>query len=137
MKIVRRIISIMCALTMMVTVFSSCKKQEENASEEAKILVNRRMVEKLREPKRASAKRPMEQSESFLERIGEFFSAMSQTRKRTMAGMAAAALSLVFVIGGVSALAGPEPEAQYASRDMDVQVIDMAEVEENGNFLKG
>ena len=55
-----------------------------------------------------------------------------------MTGMAAAALSLVFVIGGMSAFANPEePQAKYASREAEPQAIDVVEVEENENMFKG
>ncbi len=114
------------------------KKQEEGASEEAKILVNRRMVERIRAPKRAPRRMPVAQKVSFSERISEFFSEMSQARKRAMTGMAAAALSLVFVIGGMSAFADPaEPQAKYASRDAEPQVVDVVEAQENENLFKG
>ena len=112
-------------------------KNHTEESEDAKILVNRRMVAKIRAEKRAPAEMPREQRESFTERLSEFLSSMSQARKRAMTGMAAAALSLVFVIGGVSAFASPEPEAKYAARDVEHQVVDVAEVQENENLFKG
>lgn len=114
------------------------KKQEENDTEEAKILVNRRMVEKLRAPKRAHRPMPIANRESFAERLSEFFTQMSAARRRAMAGMAAAALSLVFVIGGMSVFSDPaEPQAKYASRDVEPSVVDVAEIEKNENLLNG
>ena len=112
-------------------------KKPTEANEDTKILVNRRMVAKIRAEKRVPAEMPREQRESFTERLSEFLSSMSQARKRAMTGMAAAALSLVFVIGGVSAFASPEPEAKYAARDVEHQVVDVAEVQENENLFKG
>ena len=112
-------------------------KNPTEEHEDVKILVNRRMVAKIRAEKYAPMQMPRERRESFTERLSEFLSSMSQARKRAMTGMAAAALSLVFVIGGVSAFAAPEPEAKYASRDVDPQVIDVAEVQENENLFKG
>ncbi|MBO4979570.1 MAG: hypothetical protein J6D16_04105 [Clostridia bacterium] len=112
------------------------KKQESEGVEE-KILVNRKMVERVRAPKRAPVRRPEVRKESFTERLSEFLSEMSAARKRAMTGMAAAALSLVFVIGGVSAFGNPEPEAKYASREAEPQVIDVVEAQENENLLKG
>ena len=114
------------------------KKQEENEAEEAKILVNRRMVERIRAPKRAKRPMPLVERESFAERVSEFFTQMSAARKRAMTGMAAAALSLVFVIGGMSAFASPEePQAKYASREAEPQAIDVVEAQENENLLNG
>ena len=114
------------------------KKQEENDTEEAKILVNRRMVEKLRAPKRAHRPMPIANRESLAERLSEFFTQMSVARRRAMAGMAAAALSLVFVIGGMSVFSDPaEPQAKYASRDVEPSVVDVAEIEKNENLLNG
>lgn len=113
------------------------REQEAQGSEEAKILVNRRMVEKLREQKRVARPMPVMKKESVLDRLSEFLSAMSQTRKRAMTGMAAAALSLVFVIGGMSVFATPEPDASYATRDIEPHVIDVVEAENEENLLKG
>lgn len=114
------------------------KKQEETEAEEAKVLVNRRMVERIRAPKRAKRPMPVIERESFADRLSEFFTQMSAARKRAMTGMAAAALSLVFVIGGMTAFADPsEPQTAYASRDDEPQVIDMVEAQENENLMNG
>lgn len=111
------------------------KEQPEADAEEIKVLVNRRVLERVRSEERVA--RPIEApKESFLEKVSEFFSAMSQTRRRAMTGMAAAALSLVFVIGGMTAFASPEEGAEYASREAEARVIDVAEVEENENLIQ-
>lgn len=113
------------------------KDPSEGEHEEAKILVNRRMVERVRAEKRTAAETPRVHRERFTEHLSEFLSSMSQARKRAMTGMAAAALSLVFVIGGVSAFASPEPEAKYASREADHSVVDVVEAQENENLFQG
>lgn len=116
------------------------KERSQEDGEETKVLVNRRIVEKLRAPKRAMRQTPVAektQRESFFDKLSEFVSAMSQTRKRAMTGMAAVALSLVFVIGGVSAFAPKEEGVGYASREAEARAIDVAEVEENENLIQG
>ncbi len=113
------------------------KEQSEQDTEEAKILVNRRMLAKLRGQSRVAKPMPVEAKESVWDKVSEFLSAMSQTRKRAMTGMAAAALSLVFVIGGMSAFATPEANVNYAARDAEPRAMDVAEVEEDENLLKG
>ena len=111
-----------------------------------RVLVNRRMVDKVSAASKASEERrtPVMQKSAFAQfkdnvigGVCEFFSEMNGARKRAMTGMAAAALSLVFVIGGVSAFVGPDAEAEYASRNVEVEVHDVAEVEENENLMKG
>lgn len=114
------------------------KNQEAEESAEAKILVNHRMIERLRAPKRAKRPMPVAEGPSFADRLSEFFAQMSGARKRAMTGMAAAALSLIFVIGGISAFGGSEePQTSYAARDAEPQVIDVVEAQENENLLKG
>ena len=81
---------------------------------------------------------PVAEGPSFADRLSEFFAQMSGARKRAMTGMAAAALSLIFVIGGISAFGGSEePQTSYAARDAEPQVIDVVEAQENENLLKG
>lgn len=113
---------------------------------EEKVLVNRRMVDKVRAEGRApmSARKPKAEKSALAQLkdglfsgISEFFSEMSNVRKRAMTGMAAAALSLVFVIGGVSAFVGPEAEAEYTARNVEVEVHDVVEVEGNEDLTKG
>lgn len=122
------------------------KEQPAADAEETRVLVNRKTLERVRahsqaaKPTARAERVPTErvQKESFLEKMSEFLASMSQARKRAMTGMAAAALSLVFVIGGVSAFASSENGVEYASRrDAEPQVIDMAEVEENENLVQG
>ena len=114
------------------------KEQEVKENEEPKILVNRKMVEKLRGGQsRVAYQAPVVEKESFWDRISEFLSSMSRARKRAMTGMAAAALSLVFVIGGMTAFARPEADANYEARSAEVHVVDVAEAEEDENLLKG
>ncbi len=120
------------------------KTQQNEAPD--KVLVNRRMVDKISAASKASAERriPTVQKSAFAQfkdnvigGVCEFFSEMNGARKRAMTGMAAAALSLVFVIGGVSAFVGPDAEAEYASRNVEVEVHDVAEAQENENLMKG
>ncbi len=113
------------------------KEQPAKDVEETKVLVNRRVLERVRGKERIARPVVREQKESFLDRISEFLSAMSQARRRAMTGMAAAAMSLVFVIGGMSVFASPDDEMQYAAREAEARVIDVAEVEENENFVQG
>jgi hypothetical protein len=119
-------------------------KTQQNEVED-KVLVNRRMIEKVSEERRASAARraPVAKKSAFEQfkenvvyGIGEFFAEMNSARKRAMTGMAAAALSLVFVIGGVSAFVGPDAEAEYTSRNVEIEVHDVVEVPENENLMK-
>ena len=120
-------------------------KTQQNEVED-KVLVNRRMVEKVSAERRApmarrapvAKKSAFEQlKENVVYGISEFFSEMNGARKRAMTGMAAAALSLVFVIGGVSAFVGPDAEVEYASRNVEIEVHDVVEAPENENLMKG
>jgi len=121
------------------------KEQPEKDADETKVLVNRRVLERVRQKERVArpAARPVarpvseQPKESFFDKLSEFISAMTETRKRAMTGMAAAALSLMFVIGGVSAFASPEEGAEYAAREAEARVMDVAEVEENENLIQG
>ncbi|MBO5305511.1 MAG: hypothetical protein J6B12_01990 [Clostridia bacterium] len=111
------------------------KEQPEKDAEETKVLVNRTVLARVR----AESERQVERAprESFFDRVSEFLSAMNQGRRRAMTGMAAAALSLVFVIGGMSVFATSEDGMEYASRDAEARVMDVAEVEENENLIQG
>ena len=114
------------------------KEQSEQGIEETKVLVNRKMVEKLRGTQKNTRKTiPAQERPTFLATISEFFTDMSRVRRRAMTGMATVALSLVFVIGGVSVFAAPESNAEYVSREAEPYVVDVVEVEENENLLKG
>lgn len=124
------------------------KEQPAADAEETRVLINRKTLAKVRAHSQAKPAVRTEraervpvaraQKESFLDKLSEFVTSMSQTRKRAMTGMAAAALSLVFVIGGVSAFASPEEGVEYAARrDAEQHVVDVAEVEENENLVQG
>lgn len=113
------------------------KEKENVGTAEPKILVNRRMVARIRREESASVKVKETRHESFSEKISAIFAGMSRARRRAVTGMAAAALSLVLMIGGVVVLVQPGSDADYVKQDAQPQVMDVAEVGQNENLVRG
>ncbi len=102
-------------------------KEPENTTED-KVLVNRRMVQRIRGVERRPERHAPEREIGFVESIAEFFAQMSRGSRRMATGLAAAALSLSLMIGGV-AMFGGEPEVEYARNADEAQVMNADEAE--------
>ncbi len=123
--------------------------EKREKQEEAKVIVNTKRIEQLRNAKNKKAKRPVrverpvhierpvraerpvyeERKERFVDKLSEFLAQMGATRRRAMAGLSAAALVMMLFAGGLFMFSPEEPiapEARYVNEELPEEDVAMA-----------
>lgn len=103
--------------------------KEQEATAEDKVLVNRKMVQRIRQGERRPVRQAPVRECGLFDGIAEFIAGMSRGSRRMATGLAAAALSLSLMIGGVALFAGDKPDVEYARNAQEAQLMNAEEAE--------
>ncbi len=111
--------------------------EKREKQEEAKVIVNTKRIEQIRNAKAGKVRRPVrvperparvETKESFMDKLSEFLAQMGATRRRAMAGLSAAALAMMLFAGGLFMFSPDEPiapEARYVNEELPEEDVAM------------